>query len=247
MGMYDRKVDVLVVGGGMISQDVILPTVFQEQKYGRIGNVSISALTGDIIDAPSNGNIAFLLNNLVGKVKEHLFLLGNHDWTGNWLGEYQSNYQRQTNLPKFAGIIEDGEEEVAVREYDGFTVIAIDNSNDQISATGFAFVNRLIRAKTPFILLLHVPVDSACSGTFAADVTSKWGRNIAMGSPATNPSNLTKQFVELLQSEDSTCRAIICGHIHMDHVDRISENNDTVQYCLGASYEGYARLFNIHG
>lgn len=49
MGMYDRKVDVLVVGGGMISQDVILPTVFQEQKYGRIGNVSISALTGDII------------------------------------------------------------------------------------------------------------------------------------------------------------------------------------------------------
>lgn len=45
-----NKVDVLVVGGGMISQDVILPTIFQEQKYGRVGNISISSLTGDIIE-----------------------------------------------------------------------------------------------------------------------------------------------------------------------------------------------------
>ena len=45
----NEKVDVLVVGGGMISKEVILPTVFQEQRYGRVGNVSISALTGDII------------------------------------------------------------------------------------------------------------------------------------------------------------------------------------------------------
>jgi D-galacturonate reductase len=43
------KVDVLVVGGGMISREVVLPTVFQEQKYGRVGNISISSLTGDII------------------------------------------------------------------------------------------------------------------------------------------------------------------------------------------------------
>ncbi|MBE5816576.1 MAG: Gfo/Idh/MocA family oxidoreductase [Clostridiales bacterium] len=49
MSIFERKVDVLVVGGGMISQEVILPTLFQEQRYGRVGNISISALTGDII------------------------------------------------------------------------------------------------------------------------------------------------------------------------------------------------------
>ncbi len=47
---YNEKIDVLVVGGGMISREVILPTVFQEQKYGRVGNISISSLTGDIIE-----------------------------------------------------------------------------------------------------------------------------------------------------------------------------------------------------
>lgn len=50
MSKFEGKVDVLVVGGGMISKEVVLPTVFQEQKYGRVGNISISSLTGDIIE-----------------------------------------------------------------------------------------------------------------------------------------------------------------------------------------------------
>jgi predicted dehydrogenase len=49
MSSFDGKIDVLVVGGGMISREVVLPTMFQEQKYGRVGNISISSLTGDII------------------------------------------------------------------------------------------------------------------------------------------------------------------------------------------------------
>lgn len=40
---WDGKIPVLVVGGGMISEEVILPTVFQEQKRGRVGNVSIAS------------------------------------------------------------------------------------------------------------------------------------------------------------------------------------------------------------
>lgn len=50
MSPFKEKVDVLIVGGGMISQEVVLPTIFQEQKYGRVGNISISSLTGDIIE-----------------------------------------------------------------------------------------------------------------------------------------------------------------------------------------------------
>ena len=215
--------------------------------YCNYVKADMMVLTGDIIDAPSNGNVRFVKENLIDKVADYLFVLGNHDWTGNWIGEYQSAYQREVNIPKFTDLIEDGEEELAVREYDGFTVVAIDNSNDQINGVQYAAVNRLIRSGTPFLLFLHVPVDSANSPSLASDTAAKWGRPITMGNPATNPTALTKQFVELLQSEKSTCRAIICGHIHMDHVDSISDKNDTTQYCLGASYEGNARVFDIHG
>ncbi len=47
--VWDGKLDVLVIGGGMISQEVILPTVFQDRRRGKIGRVLISSLTGDIL------------------------------------------------------------------------------------------------------------------------------------------------------------------------------------------------------
>ena len=43
MMTWDGKIPVLVVGGGMISEEVVLPTVFQEQKRGRVGTISIAS------------------------------------------------------------------------------------------------------------------------------------------------------------------------------------------------------------
>lgn len=42
MKNWDGRLPVLVVGGGMITQEVILPTLFQEQRKGRIGPVSVA-------------------------------------------------------------------------------------------------------------------------------------------------------------------------------------------------------------
>lgn len=39
---WDGRLPVLVIGGGMITQEVILPTVFQEQRKGLIGNVRVA-------------------------------------------------------------------------------------------------------------------------------------------------------------------------------------------------------------
>ena len=44
MSNWDGKLDVVLVGGGMISIEVILPTLFQERREGRIGNISICSL-----------------------------------------------------------------------------------------------------------------------------------------------------------------------------------------------------------
>ena len=68
-----------------------------------------------------------------------------------------------------------------------------------------------------------------------------------MGNDVLSPTALTKRFYNDVCAENSTVVAVIAGHVHMDHVDRLSNNNDVMQYCLGASYEGYARVFNIHG
>lgn len=49
MGQWDGKLDVLLVGGGMISREVLLPTIFQERRRGLVGRVLISSLQAKII------------------------------------------------------------------------------------------------------------------------------------------------------------------------------------------------------
>jgi predicted dehydrogenase len=46
---FEGKVDVLVIGGGMICEDAVLPTIFQEQRRGNVGKVTIVSLNSGII------------------------------------------------------------------------------------------------------------------------------------------------------------------------------------------------------
>ena len=46
---WDRRMNVLLIGGGMISQEVVLPTLFQERRRGVLGEIAVSALNSGII------------------------------------------------------------------------------------------------------------------------------------------------------------------------------------------------------
>lgn len=43
MASNGPKLNILLIGGGMISEEVVLPTVFQEQREGRVGDVLIAS------------------------------------------------------------------------------------------------------------------------------------------------------------------------------------------------------------
>jgi predicted dehydrogenase len=45
---WNKRLDVLVIGGGMISQEVVLPTLFQERRRGLVGEIAVSALNSAI-------------------------------------------------------------------------------------------------------------------------------------------------------------------------------------------------------
>jgi len=42
---WDRRLKVLLIGGGMISQEVVLPTLFQERRRGIVGDISVATRT----------------------------------------------------------------------------------------------------------------------------------------------------------------------------------------------------------
>jgi predicted dehydrogenase len=46
---FDGKVNVLVIGGGMICEEATLPAIFQQRRKGRVGKVTIVSLNSGII------------------------------------------------------------------------------------------------------------------------------------------------------------------------------------------------------
>jgi len=46
---WDGKVDILVIGGGMMCEEAVLPAVFQERRRGNVGKVTIVSLNSGII------------------------------------------------------------------------------------------------------------------------------------------------------------------------------------------------------
>lgn len=42
MSSWDGRLPVLVVGGGMISEEVVLPTLFQERRLGKVGDITVA-------------------------------------------------------------------------------------------------------------------------------------------------------------------------------------------------------------
>ncbi len=234
--MFDAQ-----VGDGISREDKLkqLYTLAAEEDVDQI------LLSGDIIDAPSNGNMKFLSELVTGSEIPSLYCLGNHDWT------FEDPYQvdRDIYIPGFRDIFGNDDENwwddrLNVYEYDGFVLVAVDNSNDQVHSAVTSVLKSYAKAGTPVILMLHVPV--SCE-TAVADVTNMWGRDITIGSAALNPNATTRQFVDFIRSEDSTVVAILAGHTHLSHIDDVSPLNDTVQFTLGATFEGYARIFEIEG
>ncbi len=238
--MFDTQ-----VGDGIPREDKLAQFYAMAEEEG----VDQILLSGDIIDAPSNGNMKFL-SDLVNNSKiPSIYTLGNHDWS------FSDNYQgeRDKYMPGFSeifGTIDSDTEEkywdsiCNVYEYDGFVLVAVDNSTDQVHSAITSILKSYAKSGTPVILMLHVPV--SCESA-VADVTNMWGRDITIGSAALNPNANTKQFVEFIRSADSTVVAILAGHTHLSHIDDVSPLNDTVQYTLGATFEGYARIFEIEG
>lgn len=47
--MPEQKVNVLVIGGGMICEEAVLPTIFQERRLGNVDHVTVVSLNSGII------------------------------------------------------------------------------------------------------------------------------------------------------------------------------------------------------
>ncbi len=199
-------------------------------------------LTGDLIDFPSETNIALLYENASRVKAKPIFCLGNHDW--NFSDDYMTPNAVATYMPKFAELT-GGDPQISVAEYDEFIVAAIDNSSDVVTDATVQKFMALYEKNKPIILLLHVPLHAE---TLAPDVKKAWGgRNITMGPGAMGSDwGSVQQFYNAVcVAEDTPVVAVFAGHVHFNHEDVFP--NGVPQYVTSTGYTGDCRVVTVKG
>jgi len=217
---------------------------------GKSSQVDFAALTGDIIHFPSHKGVDIIREGMADLDVPYLYTPGNHDWHFPHL-EW-SNDTRAAHYPRFQPIAGDNPacQSLVV---EGIRLIAIDNSNYQVSNEQVEFMRAELSHHQPSILLIHIPISIP---SLTPAVMETWKAPIMMAAsegwteqtreqwrvPADEVA--TAAFHDLIVSGDSeNLAAIFCGHVHFDHVDEYRPGR--YQYVTAPVFEGSSRLVEL--
>ena len=192
-----------------------------------------SILTGDIIDFPSKRNIDVLTEGLKRLHAPHVYCLGNHDWSYSF--DYHTESARTNNLPKFSKFTTGINSAFSICELDEFTIFAINNSSDKVEPEALIELNRLLSIQKPIILAMHIPIcaDDYEDNLLQSDTVKYWRKYICLGEKGIKPDKVTEEFISAITNEPNNIAAILAGHIHFAHQDKITDKLTQFVCCRG--------------
>ena len=203
------------------------------------GDREVDALLmgGDIIDCPSDSNVSFLSAQLSRLKIPYLYTLGNHDWTLPW--SYLNDHAKDYYRPLFSPYM-DGDPAFHVLRLEGLTIVAIDNSSDQIDPAVLEPLSVLLSEGTPVILLLHVPLYTE---ELADKATEVWGNPIVLGNGGISPNETSAAFLEMIYAEHSPVVAVLGGHLHFGYQTTLP--NGIPQIVADGGYKGKGLIIHV--
>ncbi len=200
--------------------------------------------TGDMIDFPSEGNLALLSQFVLSSPKPVLYMAGNHDWC--FSDDYMTQNAIDTYLPRITALA-GAQNGVAVYDTEAMTFIAVDNSSDTVtSATVNAYLAAVSDARAKgksVVLALHVPFTA---DTLVADCKRVWNRNICIGPGGISDWHEPTMalFRAVTEGTEYAPDAVISGHVHFSHED-VFPNGVPQLITADASADGTCRVIRF--
>jgi predicted phosphodiesterase len=212
--------------------------------------VNATVLTGDITNNPSWAAIDAIGKGVVTLSAPYLYTLGNHDWHFPFL--QWNDTTRDEYYPRFDALI-DGNPRCQVKEIGGVRLIALDNSNYQISEDQLNFLEEQLAADGPCLLFIHIPIFIP---SLMPAVVERWKSPIMMAATegwteetkaaqANFLANETTLACHKLLTEGASenVAAIFCGHVHFSHADAYRQ--DRFQYVTDAGFDSAYRVIRL--
>lgn len=197
---------------------------------------------GDMIDYYSEANEAYLQEQMESFEMPYLFTLGNHDMFLPW----------EDAIAEDAVIYDwfmDKNSAFQVLEYEEFVICAIDNEAYDVNEASLVAMKKWFEEKPdkPMILLAHVPFYTEEDKQLLETSINVWGQPLVIGTGegTRDTSAVSREFLELILSEESPVVAIFTGDNHFYHKGNLTEN--IVQWVGAPAYAGDGMIIRIKG
>ena len=237
-----------------VSSDAILSAFVKEANEKQ---PDLILFGGDILDFPSEANLAFLQENLDALTVPYVFAMGNHDWTFPW--EYMTPEGSEKYRPLFDGYLFNhfadvssmtvlaamGNSYAGLIELSDMVVLAIDNSSNQVAAEALELVGMAYEKEKPIVLLQHVPFSTE---NLIAEAAKSWGNPVTLGMQVHGgiaPNEASTDLWYKTHDEESPIKAVLAGHIHFPYQEGLSDT--TVQLVSDAAFKGSVMQVNLTG
>ena len=209
-----------------------------------------TVLTGDIIHFPSWAGLDAVEEGLEGLGTPFLYTLGNHDWFfpyHEWSDEVRASF-----YPRFHHLTR-GNPACQAVELGGVRLVALDNSNYQVSQAQLDFLQQQLQSGQPCLLFVHIPL---CTPALTPAVMERWEAPIMLGS-SVGWSAAGRKRIRARENDASTLAChqlltsgavenlagIFCGHVHLAHAGEFSPGR--FQYVTRPCFEGGYRTIEI--
>ncbi len=205
-----------------------------------VGDADLVVLGGDIIDSAMYASIDHVKDKLATLNKPYVYLMGNHDF--EYGTEYFSGKAYDTYLPRLDEL-RDGTD-YQIREYEDVIVFTADDRNNRIAPEVLEAFKETVQKNKPVVLALHVPIEPVTgSESLIEESREFFGMQddvipVFFGEHGCTPDNTTREFIDMVLSDESPVALVLAGHIHFYHKEMLNER--TLQIITGAAFTGEA-------
>lgn len=182
---------------------------------------------GDFIDFPSKANLEVQDDFFNNDCREHLIVLGNHDW--NYPRFYNTMHYWLGNVPKFYNVLKNENPLVQTVDLGGVLVVGIDTASDRIFPDTLKQLKEVIALGKPIILVMHVPFYTEKMVNKAMEI-DHMDRPLTVGVPKELHEALkncnwlentpeSDEFLEIVNDPNVPIVASLTGHLHFEHFE----------------------------
>ena len=187
----------------------------------------LAVLCGDMTDFPSPGT-ADEGRRCYEQLGDYLYVPGNHE--------------QGIRFPQYYADATRGNPALQVVDIGELRFVGVDNGCHTIDDDTMDKLEALLRGDKPVILVHHIPVD--CDTLHPAAVDYWEDVTYFLFGLSGNGENIDR-YNRLVRDESTKLCAVLAGHLHFDHIDRLP--NGVTQYVAAPCLAGFGRILTIKG